>query len=119
VTDTDWASFVHTAEQCRAAAQAWRTLFGDVDAEIERADVVWGDNADLPNGTDPAYTTLADYAKQDTDAAHAAGSLTWLHVLNEEVCEAFAETDPVALRAELVQVAATALRWVRALDTPP
>jgi hypothetical protein len=37
-------------------------------------------------------------------------------VLDEEVWEAFAESDPAKLRAELVQVAAVAFRWIEALD---
>lgn len=34
----------------------------------------------------------------------------------EEVLEAFAEADPDRLRAELVQVAAVATKWIQALD---
>lgn len=41
---------------------------------------------------------------------------TYALILNEEVAEAFAEQDPVALRAELVQVAAVAAAWVEKLD---
>lgn len=42
--------------------------------------------------------------------------MDWLHILREEVAEAFAETDPVALRGELVQVAAVAVAWAEAID---
>ena len=40
----------------------------------------------------------------------------WRDILNEEVWEAFAETDPVRLREELVQVAAVAVAWIEAID---
>ncbi|MER6951259.1 hypothetical protein ABT294_45315 [Nonomuraea sp. NPDC000554] len=48
--------------------------------------------------------------------AAARGELSWRHILHEEVLEAFAEDDPELLRAELVQVAAVAVKWVQALD---
>jgi hypothetical protein len=89
----------------------------DVLDECIRADAKHGDNMALPDGTSHANAALADAAKADTDRAAADGTLTWMHVLNEEVCEAFAETDEAALRTELVQVAASALRWIRAIDT--
>lgn len=41
---------------------------------------------------------------------------TWDDVLIEEALEAVMERDPVKLRAELVQVAATAVQWVEAID---
>ena len=44
------------------------------------------------------------------------GQCTWLHILREEVFEAFAEDDPAKLRAELIQVAAVAVQWVEAID---
>jgi hypothetical protein len=59
---------------------------------------------------------VAEHAKAMTDAAAEAGVVTWRDILHEEVCEAFAETDPEALRAELVQVAAVAVKWVEAID---
>lgn len=52
-----------------------------------------------------------------TEAASSAGAVTWAHIMAEELCEAYDEADDTAaLRAELVQVAATALRWVAAID---
>jgi hypothetical protein len=49
-------------------------------------------------------------------SAADGGYLDWLHILREEVAEAFAESDPAKLRAELVQVAAVAVNWVEAID---
>lgn len=66
----------------------------------------------LPAGTrTPGDITAASLAKMTTDIAAKAGTLTWRHVLEEEVREAYAETDPALLLLELVQVAAVALRW--------
>jgi len=42
---------------------------------------------------------------------------TWEMILLEEVWEALAETDPVKLRAELIQVAAVAVAWVEDIDS--
>ncbi|HYF53037.1 MAG TPA: hypothetical protein VEA41_02135 [Salinarimonas sp.] len=42
--------------------------------------------------------------------------MTYSQILAEEVAEALAESDPMLLRAELVQVAAVAVQWVEAID---
>jgi hypothetical protein len=44
------------------------------------------------------------------------GAPTWMHLVREEVAEAFQENDPARLREELVQVAALAVAWVEQLD---
>lgn len=46
------------------------------------------------------------------------GTVTWWHILREEVFEAAAEDDPTALRAELVQIAAVAMKMIDAIDRP-
>lgn len=69
------------------------------------------------------------WSKTDTPAQHAAhlarmscqhaakqGKTTWLGIALEEIAEAFAETDPIKLRAELIQVAAVAVAWVEHID---
>lgn len=43
-------------------------------------------------------------------------ALTWQDILEEEVSEAFACTTEQALREELVQVAAVAVRWIEDID---
>lgn len=45
----------------------------------------------------------------------AAGP-TWLLIALEEALEAFSETDPVKLRAELVQLGAVVVAWIEAID---
>jgi hypothetical protein len=41
---------------------------------------------------------------------------TWMHLVREEVAEAFQESDHERLAAELVQVAALCVSWVERLD---
>ncbi len=69
-----------------------------------------------PDGTGPQYIAMADAAKARTDERAADGTVEWLDILREEVCEAAAESDHAALRTELVQVAAVALSWVEDID---
>ncbi|MEA1264183.1 hypothetical protein MicroSTF_14160 [Microbacterium sp. STF-2] len=63
---------------------------------------------------------IASVATLDTKA-HSVneggdGTVTWWHILREEVFEAAAEEHVVALRAELVQIAAVAVKMIDALD---
>lgn len=96
---------------------ATQRALDDVAAERDRQRSKWGQQT-LPDGTggEPWDQIERDTARQRCDQAMQAGQLQWRHVLEEEVAEALAETDPTALRAELVQVAAVAVQWVEALD---
>lgn len=63
---------------------------------------------------------LAHQATLDTKA-HSQneggdGTVTWWQILREEVFEASAEDDTEKLRAELIQVAAVAVKMIDALD---
>lgn len=106
----------------------------EVSYERQRQDAKWGEQ-NHPNGTGDdvalmhgvtlpkphprvAVTmgTLAHVARQVTDRAADDGSVTYADILLEEVGEAFAEADPAALRAELIQVAAVAVAWVEKID---
>jgi hypothetical protein len=92
---------------------------------IERAaqDHKWGQQ-NHPDGTGDSALGMASgfrqlaaqVATRHCNSAFAAGVGTWLHILNEEVAEAFAEHEPAKLRAELVQVAAVAVAWVENID---
>jgi hypothetical protein len=95
----------------------------EVAAERARQDVKWGEQ-NHPHGT--GYSSSlesdrdrADMARSRCNWAAARGAVTWRHILEEEVCEAFAETDPDLLRAELIQVAAVATAWAEAIDRRP
>ncbi|GII52575.1 hypothetical protein Pth03_09640 [Planotetraspora thailandica] len=90
-------------------------VLADVAAERAAQDDIWGVQ-EHPDGTAPHYTAAADEAKQALADAAASGAVTWRHILHEEVLEAFAESEPERLRAELIQVAAVAVKWVQALD---
>ncbi|GAA4624473.1 hypothetical protein GCM10023196_024750 [Actinoallomurus vinaceus] len=90
-------------------------VLADVAAERAAQDVMWGVQ-DFPDGTGPEHATAADAAKRDCRDAWRGARLTWRHILAEEFHEALAETDPRALRTELVQTAAVAVKWVQALD---
>ena len=91
-------------------------VYDEIKVERDRAEVKFPDQH-LPNGTsNDMWGGIETAAKVVTDSRHKHGGLTWLHVLYEEVCEAFAEEDPAKLRAELVQVAAMSVRWIEDLD---
>jgi hypothetical protein len=104
----------------------------EVGAERERQDAKWGEQ-NHPDGTGAfsvreggrvlpdeyvgaVRADRAREAKSACDRAAAEGRLTYLHILREEVAEAAAEHDPALLRAELVQVAAVAVKWIEAID---
>lgn len=98
------------------------TVLGEVVEERIRQDEKWGVQ-DYPMGTgDRPGLSLAeavahaDEMRRTCDEAFTLGVGTWLHILDEEVAEASAESDPEKLRAELLQVAAVAVAMVEALD---
>ncbi|WP_327087140.1 NUDIX domain-containing protein [Nonomuraea sp. NBC_01738] len=93
------------------------SVLSDIRAEWAAQFRQWGPQRH-PDGTGPSGTEAADAAKRATDEAAQQGTLTWRHILHEEVLEAFAESDPAKLRAELVQVAAVAAQWIHTLDDP-
>ncbi|MEW2164360.1 hypothetical protein AB0912_15410 [Streptomyces sp. NPDC007084] len=88
----------------------------EVLAERVRQDERWGEQ-NHPDGT--ALTEdrdRANRARHVCESMARMGQLTWRDVLHEEEQEAFAESDPAKLRAELVQVAAVAVAWIAAID---
>ncbi|XRQ16132.1 hypothetical protein ACN3XK_36255 [Actinomadura welshii] len=92
-----------------------RKVLEDIAAEREAQDRMWG-HQDFPDGSGSEFTESAEEAKQQCAAASSRGDLTWRHILTEEFFEALAESDPEALRAELVQTAAVAVKWIQSLD---
>lgn len=122
------------------------SISGEVLTEVRRSIEKHGQQRHVPLGTGPytypldTYrvspdgdqepglwpglfaTSLARLATLDTKA-HSQneggdGTVTWWHILREEVLEASAEDDPDKLRAEMVQVAAVALKIIDAIDHP-
>lgn len=111
----------------------YQDLVSDVENEIEISIAKHGLQAFRPMGTGPAVKLLHHIVPQDHFSAHtlalafthevdrksnATGnnSVTWRDILLEEVFEALAESEPAALRHELVQVLAVAAKMVLKLD---
>lgn len=87
----------------------------EIADERERQDERWGEQ-NHPDGTGPGYRVHAIEARVRCQRAARIGLVTYKDILEEEVYEAFAETDPVELRKELIQVAAVAVAWIEKLD---
>lgn len=87
----------------------------EIAAERDRQDEKWGEQ-NHPDGTGPGYRVHAIEARVRCQRAARIGLVTYKDILEEEVYEAFAETDPVELREELIQVAAVAVAWIEKLD---
>lgn len=110
-------------------------ILNEVNEEATRSVTKHGDQRHVPLGTGPdvypldfitpvdseaSASQLAVIATDTTDArsfSEGDGTVTWRDILSEEVFEAYAESDPEKLRAELIQVAAVAVKMVDALDT--
>lgn len=69
----------------------------------------------LPYTNEPAWAIQADLRGDYEDFEEEAGKPTWLHLVREEVAEAFLETDSDCLAAELIQIAALCVSWVERL----
>lgn len=90
-------------------------VLGDVVEERLRQDEKWGEQ-NHPDGTaQPGSKETADDMRDLCNANAKAGVLTWTDILDEEIAEAYAETD-TKLRTELVQTAAVVVAWIEAID---
>jgi hypothetical protein len=107
-------------------SDATRAVLAEVEAERTRQHAKWGEQ-NHPDGTGEdadnwAYplrgsaAMAAEMQKAIVDARASVGTVTFLEIALEEVAEAFAEADPVKLRAELVQSAAVFVQWIEAID---
>jgi len=87
----------------------------EIQEERDRQDKKWGQQ-NHPDGTGhSAAKDQADAAKSACDHYAKIGQLTWMHILTEEMLEAFAETDPEKLIVELIQSAAVATAWAECI----
>lgn len=103
-------------------------VLADVGAERARQFERYGDNSDLEWGSGPETRWLLPYTDASAervedhlrgdyeDYEEELGAPTFVHLVREEVAEAFKESDPVRLREELIQVAALAVSWVEKID---
>jgi hypothetical protein len=90
-----------------------------IDDERQRQLTKWGDQRH-PDGTGGLFLThMAHTLRSECQEAAARGDVSWRQILMEECAEAFAETDPAALRTELVQCAAVIQAWLSDLDSRP
>ena len=105
-------------DTAQVLAQVWE--------ERERQDQKWGEQ-NHPDGTRddrrmlgdvslPTWGTICYRARNMTDQLNKEGRATYLEIMLEEVVEAFSESHPASLRAELIQVAAVAVQWIEAID---
>lgn len=110
------------------------SIASEVVSEIDRSIAKHGDQRHVPLGmgpdTYPLYlgsrvdpqtkaSTLSLLATLATDSrsfSQGDGSVTWRDILTEEVFEAYAEADPAAVRAEMIQVAAVAMKIIDKID---
>lgn len=98
-------------------------VLAEVETERARQDSRWGEQNHC-DGTGPDEQILPGWpALELATAARTAcelqaqmGIVTWRDIFGEEVCEALAESDPVKLRAELVQAVAVGVAWIQAID---
>lgn len=95
--------------------EATADVLAEVAHERTTQDARWGQQ-NHPDGTSAENADYAAHVRATCQQAAAEGRVTWAHILTEEVGEAFAETNPAKLRAELLQVAAVAAAWVEAID---
>lgn len=115
------------ADECTGGGRPWYDRaaarltdpYGPLAAvanEREMQDDKWGEQ-NHPDGTGSRDDCFgAEITRSVCQEAADAGELTWRLVLEEETAEAYAESDPARLRAELVQVAAVAAAWIEAID---
>jgi hypothetical protein len=118
----DWGTVLAARVLADVAAFMGRTLgpdapvLAEIQAERERQDAKWGEQ-NHPDGTGGLEARrIAAEARANCQAAAERGTVTWLLISDEEHCEALAESDPVKLRAELIQDAAVKVAWIAAID---
>jgi len=101
--------------------QAVVGVLQEVQHERERQNAKWGiqnhrdGTCEGPGGA-KAARQIAESAKSICNQFAKVNQVTWTHILTEEMMEAYAETDAVKLRTELIQVAAVATQWVECID---
>lgn len=107
MTDFNWAQTDDVLHEVHAERERQHGIFGDQDLP---------DTAQYSHPRSTEYATTADTWKANNASRILNDRLAWDGLLLEEVYEALAESDPAALRTELIQVAALAVAWVEAID---
>lgn len=94
-------------------------VLAELDLERRAQDAQWGEQNHpdySPRRNLAQREGLRDMARRICDDAARAGLVTWAHILDEEIAEAYAETDPAKIRAELVQAGAVIVAWIECID---
>lgn len=92
-------------------------VLAEVRAEHVRQIAKWGVQH-REDGADPfTYRDIAVRARENFQNAEANGGATWHRTLDRPFFEAISRTDPAALRAALVEVAAVACAWIQDIDS--
>lgn len=65
--------------------------------------------------TGSSATQIQERLRLDYEEFEDEAPVTWLHLVREEIAEAFQEADPARLAEELIQVAALCVSWVERL----
>lgn len=90
-------------------------ILKEIYKERLRQEEKWGEQ-NHPDGTKEKWSEVADGMKAVCEIKAEKGELTWHDILEEEIWEAYGETDPALLRAELIQSAAVLVNWIGAID---
>lgn len=93
-----------------------KAVMFDVEMERYRQHNKWGEQ-NHPSGTGRENDKeVADHFRALCDSAAKNGNLTYRDIANEEIAEAYAESDPLKLRTELIQTAAVLVAWAETID---
>ena len=90
-------------------------ILHEIKQERRRQDDKWGEQ-NHPDGTDTKWAVVANRMKAQCERKARDGKLTFRDIFEEEIWEAYAETDETKLRAELIQAAAVLVNWIGAID---
>jgi AcrR family transcriptional regulator len=88
-----------------------------IGAEVQEAGRRAGLPSDLADGTGENMRRLLPALQREVSEEHAAGGhATYADLLLSQTRETLSRDDPAELRAALIELAATAQTWIRALD---
>lgn len=89
----------------------------DMLGEIERSTEKHGVQRHHTIGfSNPDAAPFRDLVQKQVDEGMKDGTVTWEQIIQEEFMEAVVETEPAAIRAELVQMLAVVAKTIDAID---
>ena len=91
-------------------------IYEQIAAERKRQDEKWGEQNHPMLKMPFIAKILEERLKAMRKATEDKELVSWYTILEEEICEAFTETDPVKQREEMVQVAAVAVQIIEYLS---